>query len=288
MDIVKNPIISASRRTDIPAFLMDWTISNIQQKYAKVVNPFNRSQISKISLDPKDVTAWVWWSKNFSPWIDAYTKFPVLFTQYPIHIFNFTINSLSELESGLDLPLDNRFQQLQWLLDTFGKEQIQVRFDPIVFYKKSGQDSIYNNLSDFEYIISQISRMGIYKLIFSFAEVYSKVKKRMLHRGKEIQILTVKQKKEEVDILYEICNQYNVSMYACCQPDLVGYKGIQQAHCIDGELIHKLSNGKLILKRDTGQREHCGCQKSRDIGGYSGIFKCRHNCDYCYANPTRK
>ncbi len=57
--IVKSPIISCSRRTDIPAFLMDWVISRIEEGYVDVVNPFNRTQISRISLKPDDVKCWV-------------------------------------------------------------------------------------------------------------------------------------------------------------------------------------------------------------------------------------
>ena len=53
MNIVKSPIISCSRRTDIPAFLMDWVIERFKLGFVDVVNPFNRKQISRISLDPK-------------------------------------------------------------------------------------------------------------------------------------------------------------------------------------------------------------------------------------------
>ncbi len=287
MDPVKSSIISCSRRTDIPSFLMDWVVDKMKKKSVEVVNPFNQ-KVSIVSLDPYDVIAWVWWSKNFQPWINSYTKAPRLFTQYPIHLFNFTINSVSELESGLNLTLKERFSQLEWLVDTFGVDHIQVRFDPIVFYKKSSQEVIFNNLSDFEHIISEISSLGIRELIFSFAQAYSKVKKRMLHRGKTILELTELQKKKVIDSLIAKTNQNKINLSACCQSELVGYKGIKQSHCVNGELIQRLSKGKLTLIRDSGQREHCGCQKSKDIGGYTGIFKCKHNCDYCYANPTRK
>ena len=81
MSIVKSPIISCSRRTDIPAFLMDWVIDKIKNKQVDVANPFNR-KISTISLSPIDVVAWVWWSKNFQPWIDTYTKSPKIFTAF--------------------------------------------------------------------------------------------------------------------------------------------------------------------------------------------------------------
>lgn len=59
--IIKSPIISCSRRTDIPAFLMDWVIERINIGFVDVINPFNRKQISRVSLNPEDVKCWVWW-----------------------------------------------------------------------------------------------------------------------------------------------------------------------------------------------------------------------------------
>jgi hypothetical protein len=57
--IIKSDIISCSRRTDIPAFLMDWIIDRIEIGYVDVVNPFNRKQTSRISLKPEDVKCWI-------------------------------------------------------------------------------------------------------------------------------------------------------------------------------------------------------------------------------------
>jgi len=58
--IIKSPIISCSRRTDIPAFLMDWVINRIRIGYVDVPNPFYPSQIARVSLKPEDVKCWVW------------------------------------------------------------------------------------------------------------------------------------------------------------------------------------------------------------------------------------
>jgi len=44
-------IISASRRTDIPAFYSDWFINRIQTGYCNVVNPLlTAKQVSVVSL----------------------------------------------------------------------------------------------------------------------------------------------------------------------------------------------------------------------------------------------
>lgn len=48
-------IISASRRTDIPAFYHQWFMNRIRAGYCLVPNPFNRQQVYRIDLTPKNV-----------------------------------------------------------------------------------------------------------------------------------------------------------------------------------------------------------------------------------------
>ena len=45
-------IISASRRTDIPAFYSQWFFNRIKEGYVLVPNPYHPKMISKISLSP--------------------------------------------------------------------------------------------------------------------------------------------------------------------------------------------------------------------------------------------
>ena len=287
MSIVESPIISCSRRTDIPAFLMDWVIERIKVGYVDVVNPFNRKQISRVSLDPKIVKCFVWWSKNFGEWIKEYIKNKNLFKSYQAHSFQFTINSPSELEKNLKVSLGDRFNQLKWLINEFGLSAISYRYDPIIFYRNKGSDRIKNNLDKFRYIVENVAKFGIKEIIFSFATIYPKVENRMNARGYIPIDPNLSKKQEILNGLIKITSEYNILMKACCQPDLLKYNGIEQAHCIDAYKIEQLINEKIPKIKDTGQRKNCGCFKSKDIGGYTGIFRCKHNCDYCYANPTR-
>jgi len=48
-------VISASRRTDIPAFYLPWFIKKIEQGYINISNPFNRKQIKRVDLSPEEV-----------------------------------------------------------------------------------------------------------------------------------------------------------------------------------------------------------------------------------------
>lgn len=288
MNLIKSPIISCSRRTDIPTFLMDWVLERIKEGYVDVVNPFNRKQVSRVSLKPRDVKCFVWWSKNFGEWIKTYKNNRDLFNSYRGHSFQFTINSPSELEKNIKVSLNERFEQLEWLIKEFSLTAVNYRYDPIIFYKLKGSNQISNNLGKFRSIIERVAEQGIKEVIFSFATIYSKVNSRMNMRGYIPINLTVKKKREILERLLKICLEFNIQMKACCQPDLLEIEGIEQTHCIDAYKIEKLINEKIPKQKDTGQRKDCGCFKSKDIGGYTGIFRCRNNCDYCYASPAKR
>ncbi len=288
MNLIKSPIISCSRRTDIPAFLMDWVLKRIEEGYVDVANPFNRKQVTRVSLNPKDVKCIVWWSKNFEEWIRVYKNNRNLFKSFKGHSFQFTINSPSQLEKNLKISLGKRFEQLEWLIKEFSLSAVNYRFDPIIFYKVQDSNQIKNNLDKFKSIIEKVANKGITEIIFSFATIYSKVNNRMNARGYIPIDPALEKKREILEILMKICLEFNLQMKACCQPDLLEIEGIEQAHCIDAFKIEKLINEKIPKIKDTGQRTDCGCFKSKDIGGYTGIFRCRHNCDYCYASPVKR
>ena len=288
INLVKFPIISCSRRTDIPAFLMDWVVERIKEGYVNVVNPFNRKQVSRISLSPSDVRCFVWWSKNFDQWINVYSNNKDVFKSFKGHAFQFTINTPSDLERNINISLDDRFKQLEWLIEEFGLLAINFRYDPIIFFKVSGSNKISNNLGKFRFIIEKVANLGIEELIFSFATLYPKVMKRMNARGYSPIDLPLEEKEKVVRKLIKVCDDYNIQMRACCQPDLLKIEGIEQAHCINAAKISQLINEKIPEIKDKGQRKHCGCYKSKDIGGYTGIYRCKHNCDYCYASPAKR
>ncbi len=125
-------------------------------------------------------------------------------------------------------------------------------------------------------------------MIFSFATIYDKVKTRMNARGYTPINPSIEKKREILNNIIDICAINNIKIYACSQPELYDIEGVKQAHCIDAYKIEKIVEESIPKIRDTGQRKDCGCFKSKDIGGYSGIFRCKHNCSYCYASPAKR
>jgi hypothetical protein len=59
-----NMILSASRRTDIPAYFSEWFINRLKDGFFMTRNPMNYSQIKRIDVSPETVDCIVFWSKD--------------------------------------------------------------------------------------------------------------------------------------------------------------------------------------------------------------------------------
>lgn len=294
MHLEKKIVISASRRTDIPAFYLKWFVQQIEKGFFEITNPYNR-HISVVRVTPDRVHTIVFWSKNFRPFIkngfgkDLQKKGYNLF-------FNFTINSSDTLLEPHVPSLKDRLDQLSYLCSCFNSESVNWRFDPICFYTlyKAGQSVIKNNLHDFSTIAKVAARCGVKRCITSFMDIYAKIKKRAASisgfafidpdMDKKIEILTRMEQK---------LNVLNIRLFTCCEKDILSNlpqeSGISASSCIPNDLLVKLYGGGLSLRKDTGQRikQGCGCKISIDIGSYQQ-HPCYHNCLFCYANPSSK
>ncbi len=265
--------------------MMNWVLDKIKTGYVDVRNPFNPRIISKVLLEPSVVKCWVWWSKDFSLWIKSFQENTELFKSYKGHFFQFTINTPCELELGVKASLKDRLSQLKFLVEEFSPSAVTLRFDPIVFYKTAECTPLKNNLAAFEYIVREAADLNITEIVFSFISLYPKVVSRMISRGRIPVNLSIEEKKLIVSRLLEVCNRYDIVLKACCQPELLDIPGVIQSRCIDASKIERLIKISLPKVKDKGQRENCACHKSIDIGGYAGLFSCKHNCDYCYGSP---
>jgi hypothetical protein len=61
-------IISASYRTDIPAFYGRWFMNRLGAGYCMAVNPYNHKPI-RIKLSREAMDGFVFWTKNLGPFV---------------------------------------------------------------------------------------------------------------------------------------------------------------------------------------------------------------------------
>ena len=284
-------VISASRRTDIPAFYMDWFMEQIKKGVFEVTNPYNRRKFI-VPATPDSVHTIVFWSKNFAPFLKGKFGQTLLAMGYNL-FFNFTINSDIPLLEPRVPSLKQRLDQLRDLSLNYDSKTINWRFDPVCFFKFE-EKIIKDNLHDFSRIATWASQCGVKRCITSFMDHYSKIKKRIkLIPGFSFIDPILSEKIGTLLKLEKELSEKNVDLYACCEKEVLNAlpsgSNIRKGSCIPNDLFVKIFGGDLSFKKDTGQRSSkgCGCMISVDIGSYH-LHPCYHNCLFCYANPTPK
>ncbi len=268
-------IISASRRTDIPAFYCDWFFNRLKEQYVLVRNPMNPHQISKISLSPDVVDCIVFWTKNPKPMIKRLDELK----DYNYY-FQFSLNPYSDdIECSVPSKNSDVIKTFQELSSKIGANRIVWRYDPILINEK------YN----FEYHKKYFEKLA--KILcgtfdhctISFVDYYRKnasnFKENNINELSDEMIFKI------TESMSNVASRNNFKISTCAEKIDLSSFGISHSKCIDDKMIEKIIDCKLDIKKDKNQRAECGCVESIDIGKYN---TCKHGCKYCYANYSEK
>jgi hypothetical protein len=267
---------------------MPWFMAGIDAGYFEVQNPYNRRTV-RVPATLDQVHSIVFWSKNYGPfWDHGYAK-QLIERGYRL-FFNFTINSAHPVLEPMLPPLTVRLSQLARLVDAFGPDCIQWRFDPICFLmKRSGH--MTDNLDQFEIIAGRAAQLGLRLCITSFVDLYRKVLRRAGQQC-DLQLIDppMPEKVATIARLADHLAGLGMQLQLCCEKNLLEALPhglpVSASSCIPNDRLTDLFGPGISLAKDSGQRKAAGCTcgVSKDIGSYS-LHPCSHNCLFCYANP---
>ena len=126
-------IISASRRTDIPALYSQWFMNRLREGEVLVPNPYNRRKVSRIRLSPEVVDGIVFWTKNPEPLLPYLRELDAMGYRY---CFQYTITDYGkDLEPGVP-DVEEAMATFLLLSQRLGKERMNWRFDPLLLSEK--------------------------------------------------------------------------------------------------------------------------------------------------------
>ncbi|MEI0698643.1 DUF1848 domain-containing protein [Brachyspira intermedia] len=259
-------IISASRRTDIPSLHTKWFLNRLKEEYLITQNPISKNNFYKIPLNKNIVDIIVFWSKN--PNIDFLKEVRDLGYKFYLH---FTI---TPYDKNIERNIPNKkllIRNFQTISKLFGKEKIIWRYDPIILNDDFNANYHINNFKNFADSLNGYTD----ECIFSFVQIYSKIKNNIKNINDDDKLLLIENIKE-------ISENNNIKLKSCSQDfDNITNIRVEKSACIDKERIQKILGYSIKEKKDKSQRKLCNCIESIDIGMYN---TCTNGCIYCYAN----
>ena len=269
-------IISASRRTDIPAFYSDWFMNRLHEGFVLVKNPMNARQVSRVDLRPESVECIVFWTKNPQNMIDKLNHLDNCTYRY---YFQFTLNSYnSDIEPNVPEKAE-LIETFKVLSDRIGSERVIWRYDPILL---SGQITIDYHTHCFDSLAAQLAGYT-QRCVISFIDLYRNINRKM--EAVNARAPSDNEMGEIGGKFAASASKYGITIETCAERINLASAGIHHGRCIDDRLVAKITGAQIEATKDAGQRDACGCIRSVDIGAYN---TCSHQCAYCYANVSPK
>lgn len=279
---MKKIIISASRRTDIPAYYSNWLIKRIKSGYLYYPNPFSQKPVF-VDLRPEAVKAFIFWTRNPNPLFKYLDYIDDKYNKH--HYMHITINGYPKIFEIRNPSISYVVKAAEFLAKRYGENYVQWRFDPIIFSQLTDKNFIVNA---FKNISSKLK--GITKRCYiSFVDLYEKTRRNLFKLEKTYGIKFYEPNESEkinlVKELLDIAKENQIKLYACTEDNLVKkIPELEKGRCVDYDLIKKICNeDEEYIYKISPSRKECGCYESKDIGYYDS---CPHGCVYCYANAS--
>src|SRR5690554_2554803 len=270
-------IISASYRTDVPAFYGEWFLNRLKAGRVSWRNPYGGG-LHHLELTPESVDGFVFWSRNPTPFQFALEQ--VAARGWPF-VMQVTITGYPRaLETSVPVP-EKVIDTLKSIRAAYGPRCLVWRYDPVFL----------SDLTPPAFHRDQVARLAdllsgvVDEAVLSFAQIYAKTRRNSdraaVRHGFGWRDPEAPEKRALLTELSAILGARGLKASLCSQPDLLT-PGLIPARCGDAERLADQA-GHPIAARMKGNRKGCLCAESRDIGRYD---TCPHGCVYCYAVNT--
>lgn len=271
-------IVSASYKTDIPAFYGRWFMTRLEAGFCRMVNPYGR-QVYEVPLGRAAVDGFVFWTRNVGPFLPALEELDR--RGYPF-VVQFTATGYPRaLESSVIEPA-RAVEQIQHLARRFGARAAVWRYDPILV---ADPTPLEWHAANFERLARALED-STDEAVVSFANIYRKTERNLntaaAAAGFAWRDPAEDEKRALIAELVSRARSHGMRLSLCAQPRY-RVAGAEEARCIDAARLGAVA-GRAIDAPTKGNRPSCLCAESRDIGDYDS---CPHGCVYCYAVASR-
>ena len=272
-------IISASYKTDIPAFYGRWFMNRLKAGYCQTVNPYNRKS-RRVDLTPEAVDGIVFWTKNIAPFLDHLPAVAVLGIPF---VVQYTINDYPRALEHSVVDARRSVAHMKLLAETYGPSAAVWRYDPIIFSSVTPYEAHLRNFAALAEALCGTTD----EVVISFAQLYKKTLRNMDAAAREYDFSwedpEADVKREMARLLAEIASAYGMRLTVCSQRQFTS-PTVGEAQCVSSARLTEIG-GRPLQARVKGNREECLCSEAVDIGEYD---TCPHGCVYCYAVRSQR
>ncbi|TAN71485.1 MAG: DUF1848 domain-containing protein [Magnetospirillum sp.] len=275
-------IVSASYRTDIPAFYGRWFLNRFHAGWAKVVNPYGR-QVSTVPLRA-GVDGFVFWTRNAGPFAEVLTE--VRRAGLPF-VVQYTVTGYPRLLETSVIEAERSIILIRDLAAAHGRQAVVWRYDPILITSATPAEWHEANFARLaERLAGAVDEVAV-----SFATLYRKTERNLAAAARGLGFSwsdpPPELKRALIGRLAELAAGRGMALTVCSQPDSLT-AATRAARCVDARRLEAVAAGwgapRAVKARPKGNRPGCLCFESRDIGEYD---TCPHGCTYCYAVGSR-
>ncbi len=270
-------IVSASYRTDIPAFYGKWFLNRLAGGFCRVASPYGGTPY-EVSLRPGEVEGIVFWTRNLKPLLP---HLPRVSARAPF-VVQFTVTAYPRSLDSAVIEPEAALAQLRELRRLWGPRAGIWRYDPILISSLTPTEA---HRASFARLAGALRGL-VDEVVVSFAQLYRKTERNLAAAARRAGFSwrdpDGEEKRALLADLAEIARDNAIELTLCTQPHLLA-PGLKEARCIDAARLSDVA-GRAIDAREKGNREGCRCAESRDIGAYD---TCPHGCVYCYAVSSR-
>jgi len=270
-------IVSASRRTDIPAFYAPWLMNRIRAGFCVYPNPFFPQKHYRVSLRSEDVLGFVFWTRHAAPLMP---RLPELDRAGFPYYFQYTVVGYPRTVDARCPPPAAAARTFCALSRQIGADRVIWRYDPILLTREltnTWHRDHFRRLAD---ALAPATR----RLVVSVVDPYAKTRRRVGTTEDGVSY-GIEAYGELLQWIAAEGAARGLRVQSCAEP-LLRVPGIEPGRCVDGSLLCSLSGRtpapKFPLHR---QREGCLCHRSVDIGANDS---CGFGCRYCYATASHE
>ena len=267
-------IVSASYRTDIPAFYGDWFLGRVAEGFCRTVNPFN-GRVVEIPLARDRVDGIVFWTRNAGPFLAGLEQLSA--AGYPF-VVQYTLTGYPRPLERSVAPLEASLETMRRIARRYGPRALVWRYDPVMLTSLTPPEW---HRETFARLVSALAG-STDEVVLSFVQVYAKTKANSDRAAERFGFSWWDPAPDEKQALLRdlaaIAREAGLAASLCAQSELLG-AGLGEARCIDAARLSDLA-GRPIAAETKGNRPGCRCARSRDVGAYD---TCPQGCIYCYA-----